>query len=322
LRCYRSSGFGAIQACNPPDTYWALALPFKALGVRFVFDQHDLCPEVFAARFGDRRRILAGAVRQFERATYRVADRVIATNDSYRAMAIGRGRRDPASVVVVRSGPNVDEMRRGEPVPELRTGAAHLLVYLGIMGPQDGVDRLLRAVDVLVHERGRTDVHVALLGFGDCFDELRSLSDELGLAPWVTFTGRADRTMVGRYLSTAAIGLSPDPKSTFNDLSTMNKVLEYMAHELAIVAFDLKETRVSAGDAAEYVADDDLPGFAAAIDKLLDDPERRAAMGRVGRSRIESTLGWHRQVAAYVGVYEELLGAGSPAPRRRVEVNT
>jgi glycosyltransferase involved in cell wall biosynthesis len=314
LRIYFTTGFDAIQACNPPDTYWALALPFKLLGVRFVYDQHDLCPEVFDARFGTRRRLLSRVVRLLEQATYRTADRVIATNDSYRTVAVGRGRRDPRTVTIVRSGPHPAEMRREAPVPELRRGAPHLCCYLGIMGPQDGVDLLLRAVADLVHERRRTDVHVALLGFGDCYDDLRALSVELGIDPWVTFTGRADRTVVREYLSTADVGLSPDPCSAFNDVSTMNKVLEYMAHELPVVAFDLKETRVSAGDAAVYVADGDLAGFAAAIDALLDDSEARVEMGRRGRARIEGSLGWHRQASAYVGVYEELVGIESLAP--------
>lgn len=309
LRIYASSGFDAIQACNPPDTYWALALPFKGLGVRFVFDQHDLCPEVFEARFGQRRPALAGIVGLLERATYRVADRVITTNESYASMASGRGRVEPERITIVRSSPHPDEMRRQRPRPELRRGATHLCCYLGIMGPQDGVDLLLRAVDVLVHERGRNDIHVALLGFGDCLDDLRALSRDLAIEPWVTFTGRADRAMIADFLSTADVGLSPDPRSAFNDLSTMNKVLEYMAHELPVVAFDLKETRISAGDAAVYVTDGDLAGFATAVEALLDDPARRVEMGHRGRARIVSSLGWHVQAPRYVSVFEELLGS-------------
>jgi glycosyltransferase involved in cell wall biosynthesis len=210
-------------------------------------------------------------------------------------------------------------MRRGTPIPELREGAKHLCCYVGIMGPQDGVDLLLDAVADLVFVRGRTDVHVALLGFGDCYDELRKQSADLGIVPWVTFTGRADREVLGAYLSTADVGLSPDPKSAFNDVSTMNKVLEYMAHELPVVSFDLTESRVSAGDAAVYVPDGDIAGFAEAVDRLLDDPQRRSWMGRLGRIRIESAHGWHRQAPSYVAVHRRLLGR-DPAAFSLVDV--
>jgi glycosyltransferase involved in cell wall biosynthesis len=309
-RIFATHGFDALQACNPPDTYWALALLFKPFGVRFVYDQHDLCPEVFDARFGSRHRLVARGVLLLERATYRTADHVIATNDSYRSVAIARGRRPPATVTVVRSGPDPNEMKRGAARPELRNGADHLACYLGIMGPQDGVDLLVRAIAVLVHDRGRKDTHFALLGFGDCLTEVKALASELGVEPWVTFTGRADRAMVAAYLSTADVGVCPDPCSAFNDISTMNKVLEYMAHEIPVVAFDLRETRTSAGPAAVYVPGDDIERYADAIASLLDDPERRAAMGRIGRARIESELGWHRQAPLYIGVYRQLLGLG------------
>ncbi len=166
---------------------------------------------------------------------------------------------------------------------------------------------MVRAVDVLVNEQGRTDCHFALLGFGDCLDDLKQLTTQLGLDDWITFTGRADDTMIGQYLSTADLGLDPDPKNPLNDVSTMNKVLEYMAFELPVVTFDLKETRRSAEEAAYYVEPNDVRGFATAIDRLLDDPERREKMGRIGRRRIEDELGWDRQAPVYVDVYTRLL---------------
>jgi glycosyltransferase involved in cell wall biosynthesis len=250
VRVWLRDGFDAIQACNPPDTYWALALPFKALGVRFVFDQHDLCPEVYRSRFSRRGGLLLRALELLERASYRTADQVIATNESYRRIALSRGRRRPETVTVVRSGPNAARMRRGSARPDLKRGRPLLACYLGVMGPQDGVDLLLRAIAVLVHERGRRDCHVALLGFGDCLDELVLLAKELELEDHVSFPGRADNQMIAEYLSTADVGLSPDPRNPLNDLSTMNKTLEYMAYSLPVVAFDLTETRVSAGEAA------------------------------------------------------------------------
>jgi glycosyltransferase involved in cell wall biosynthesis len=318
VRCYRRHRFDAIQACNPPDTFWALALLFRPLGVRFVYDQHDLCPEVFAARFGDRRPGLHLGLRLLERASYATADAVISTNDSYRRTALRRGRLAPEAVTVVRSGPDPAEMRRVEPCADLRHDARHLLVWLGIMGPQDGVDQLLDAMRVLVQDLERKDVHLAVLGFGDCYDALREQCTELGLDSWVTFTGRADARMVADYLSTADVGLCPDPKNSFTDVSTMNKVLEYMAYELPVVGFDLAESRVSAGSAARFVPSGDLIGFARAVTELLDDPDERQRMGRTGRERIEAELGWPTQAPRYVALYERVCNRTDDAGRMEV----
>lgn len=311
-RIFRHDPFHVIQACNPPDTLWAIALGFRFKGVKFVYDQHDLCPEVFEVRFPTGGRGLAAGLKFLERMSYATATAVIAPNESYKAIAVSRGKRNPDDVHVVRSGPEPEEMRRGDADPELRPGGRHLACYLGIMGPQDGVDLVLRAVDVLVHDLGRDDIHVALLGFGDCLEDLEVLARQLDIEQNVTFTGRADKTVINRYLSSAEVGLSPDPLNPFNDVSTMNKTLEYMAHELPVVSFDLRETRVSAGDAAVYVPDGDVQGFAEAVAALIDDPERGRAMGRAGRERIERNLGWPHQRERYVAVYRALLGDPGP----------
>jgi glycosyltransferase involved in cell wall biosynthesis len=307
FREYRQAGFGVIQACNPPDTYFALAALFRPLGVRFVFDHHDLCPEVYTARFGRAGGLLHRGLLLLERLTFRLADRVISTNDSYREVAIGRGRRTPEEVTVVRSGPDLERLRRRAPEPVLKAGKPFLCAYLGVMGPQDGVDTVLEAAFVIVHEMGRRDCHFVMMGFGDCFEELRAQARRDGLDGWVTFTGRADDETLTRYLSTADIGLSPDPKNAFNDVSTMNKTVEYMAFGLPVVAFDLKETRVSAGDAAAYAPDGDVAAYAKAIVSLLDDPARREAMGAAGRERVVDSLAWEHQAPKYVAVYRELL---------------
>ena len=315
-------GFDCLQACNPPDTFWALALPYRLVGKPFVYDQHDLCPEVFRARFGTDEGALLRVLLLLERCTYRVADRVLSTNGSYRATAITRGGVDPARISIVRSGPDADRMRRGEPSPELRRGRAHLCCYLGVMGPQDGLDTLLRSIDAFVHGQGRTDTTFALLGFGDCVAGLKQQCTALGLDEFVVFTGRADNAMIDRYLSTADLGLSSDPLNALNDVSTMNKTLEYMAYALPVVAYDLVETRVSAGECAVYVSPGDETGYAAAVSALLDDPQRRAELGAIGRRRIEQSLAWSYSEQVYVGVYDELLGvdrvqvpAQAPAPQ-------
>lgn len=300
-------GFSILQACNPPDTYFLLGWLWRPFGVRFVFDQHDLCPEVFQSRFKDGSSAWHRALLRLERATYQRADHVIATNESYQRIAMRRGELDAGSVTVVRNGPDLQALQPVQPKPELRRGRRFMLCYLGVMGPQDGVDLLLHAIASLVHQRGNRDVHVALLGFGDAVVSLQRLCTELELDDWVEFTGRADTTMIARYLSTADVGLCPDPKDAFNDISTMNKTMEYMAFALPVVAFDLTETRVSAGDAAVYVTGNDPAAFAAAVDELLDNQAVRDRMGAVGRQRIECELAWRHQRKRYVALFRDLV---------------
>jgi len=235
---------------------------------------------------------------------------VISTNDSYRDLAIKRSGKRAAEVTVVRSGPDPARLQRGPEHPELRRGRRFLAAYIGVMGPQDGVDIVLRAADIVINKLGRDDIAFTLIGKGDCFNDLVALRDELGLAGHVEFTGRAPDDQVAQILSTADIGLSPDPKNPLNDVSTMNKTMEYMAFELPVVAFDLHETRVSAADAAIYVTPNDIVDYAAAIAELLDDESRRSLMGKLGRARVEQKLAWSHQERAYLDVYQRLLADG------------
>ena len=309
LKARRSGRFQVMQACNPPDIFWPVALVLRVIDrTRFVFDHHDLCPELYESRFPDGPRLPYKVLRAMERRTHRTADCVIATNDSYRAIAIERSGKPSAKVTVVRTGPDPDRLRRGHAHPDLLRGRRYLAAYIGVMGPQDGVDLVVRAADIIVNELQRDDIAFTLIGSGDCFDDLVALRDVLGLAGHVEFTGRASDDLVERILSTADVGLSPDPMNPLNDVSTMNKTMEYMAFELPSVAFDLRETRISAGEAAVYVRPDDLRGYAEAIVDLLDDQSRRATMGKLGRLRIEQELAWAYQERAYLDVYEKLLG--------------
>lgn len=321
LVVWRQAGFDVIQACNPPDTYWALARIWKRRGVKFVFDQHDLNPELFISRFGEpsgwTQRVQYRGLLWLEAMTYRTADHVISTNESYRAIAIGRGGRAPEDVTVVRSGPDTARMRPVYPPPEIREGAEHLLVYLGIMGPQDGVDGVIDVMDELVHRRGRTGLRAALLGFGDCLDDLRAQVERLDLGDHVVFTGRVGPDEIADYLSAADIGLCPDLKTPLNDLSTMNKTMEYMAYCVPSVAFDLVETRVSAGPTALFVPSGDLSAFADAIERLVDDDRLRISLGLAARARVVEHLDWRQQALAYVGAFERVVGgevAFGPVP--------
>ncbi len=310
LKARRSGRFGVVQACNPPDIFWPIALALRARdGTRFVFDHHDLCPELYESRFPDGPRLPYRALRALERRTHRTADHVISTNESYRDVAMRRNGKMAADVTVVRTGPDPDQLRRGQPHPELRRGRRFLAAYIGVMGPQDGVDIVVRAADIVVNELGRADIAFTLIGSGDCFDDLVAMRDELGLADHVEFTGRAPDELVARIMSTADVGLSPDPKNPLNDVSTMNKTMEYMAFELPVVAFDLRETRVSADDAAVYVTPNDVHEYAAAIVALMDDESARSQMAKLGRARVEQELTWSRQRRAYLGVYRDLVAA-------------
>ncbi len=307
LRARRSGHFAVIQACNPPDIFWPIAVLLRALeGTRFVFDHHDLCPELYESRFPGGPRLPYRALRALERRTHRAADHVISTNGSYRDIAVKRSSKPADDVTIVRTGPDPQRLRRGPADQAQRRGRRFLAAYIGVMGPQDGVDIVLQAADIVVHELGRDDIAFTLIGSGDCFSDLVALRDELKLADHVEFTGRAPDELVTRILSTADIGLSPDPKNPLNDLSTMNKSMEYMAFELPVVAFDLRETRVSTGDAAVYVTPNDVHEYAETIVRLMDDEPRRTRLGRLGRARVEQELAWSHQERAYLGVYQRL----------------
>jgi glycosyltransferase involved in cell wall biosynthesis len=307
FRARRSGRFEIMQACNPPDIFWPIALALRALDrTRFVFDHHDLNPELYESRFPDGPQLPYKVLRALERWTYRTADHVISTNESYRSIAAARTGKPVTDITIVRTGPDPQRLRRGPARPELRRGRRHLAAYIGVMGPQDGVDIVVRAADVVVHQLHRDDIAFTLIGSGDCFDELVALRDELGLAGHVEFTGRAPDELVAQILSTADVGLSPDPKNPLNDVSTMNKTMEYMAFELPVVAFDLRETRISAGDAGVYAVPNDIDDYVAAIVKLIDDQPRRSQMGKLGRARVEQELAWSHQRRAYLEVYRGL----------------
>ena len=310
VRVRREASIDVVHACNPPDLLFVVALFLRIGGSRFVFDQHDLVPELFQSRFARGGRFLYWLTRAAERLTFACADAVISTNQSYRNVAIERGKMRPERVAVVRSAPDLRRFIRRDPDPNLSRGKKHLIAYLGVMGPQDGVDYALRALAHLRYGIGRDDVHSIFMGAGDAFDEMVALSKELELTDIVEFTGRVSDDFVQRCLSTADVCLSPDPPNPLNNVSTMNKVVEYMAMARPIVSFELLEARVSAGESALYVGGTDVVAFASAIDELLDDPERRSRMGRVGRDRVERELSWDTSRHNLIDFYAAIIGDG------------
>lgn len=306
LHIWRTLGFDVIHACNPPETYFLLALFYKMFGKRFVFDHHDLSPEMYVAKGGKKGGVLYRLLLLFERLTFRTADVVLATNESHKRIAIDRGGVSPDRVFVVRSGPDLRRLQLLPPDPRLKQGRRYLACYLGEMCPQDGVDLLLYSIQHLVGHIGRQDTTFVLMGGGPALEDLKRLKTRLGLDEWVVMTGRVSDLDLCRYLSTADICLDPDPYSEWADQSTMNKVMEYMAFGKPIVAFDLKETRFSAQEAAVYARPNDVEEFARLMNELLEDEPKRNRMGAIGRRRVQEVLSWEHSAPILLDAYASL----------------
>lgn len=302
-------GFDVVHGCNPPDLIFLVALQFKLLGKKFVFDHHDINPELYEAKFG-RRGFFWRLMVLFERLTFMVADCSIATNDSYRQIAIRRGGMSPDKVFVVRSGPDLTRIAPVQPNPDWRRGRDYLVGYVGVMGDQEGIDLLLESARHLVFTEGRTDIQFCLVGGGSSLEGLKAMSSGMGLSDYVTFLGRAPDKDLFEVLSTADVCVNPDRVNPMNDKSTMNKILEYMAMGKPIVQFEVTEGRVSAADASLYAAPNDPVDMAEKIAELLSDPERRARMGAVGQERVERDLSWQHQVPRLLAAYRQVLGLG------------
>jgi glycosyltransferase involved in cell wall biosynthesis/FMN phosphatase YigB (HAD superfamily) len=307
------TGFDVIQSCNPPDFLFLVAAPFRLVGIPFVFDHHDLTPELFAARFGTDTGVLASALRGLERATFATASHVIATNESVKAVALERGHRSPSDVTVVRNGPVLADVVRREPTPSLRNGRAHLVCWHGVMGSaDDGLGLALEMIAHLVHGTPqRKDCHFVFLGDGEERPHLERLAAELAIEDHIAFPGWVSMDVIHDHLATASVGIVPDPKTAGVDKATVMKVMEYMAFEVPIVAFDVDETRVSAAEAALYAADNDPASMAELVAALLDDPQTRRAMGRCGRNRIENGLAWDHQERRYLEVFQGMCPHGA-----------
>ncbi len=301
-------GFDVVHAHHPPDTFVFIAAFYKLFGKRFVYDHHDLAPEMYYARFGGSgNRLVYHALVLLEKLSCRLADHVIATNQSYKRVEMQRGHVPEERITIVRNGPDLNRLRPTEPDPDLRRMGKTIIVYVGVMGFQDGVDYLLRALQHLVYNLGRTDFFCVLVGAGDASPGLESLTEQLDLAHYVSFTGWVGYTEVARYLSAADIGVAPEPSNSYNDRSTAVKIMEYMSLGKPTVAFDLPEHEATAQDAAAYARTNDELEFAQQIAALMDNPVRRKKMGEKGRERIEKELAWSHQEKFLLEAYEALV---------------
>ncbi|HEY7550440.1 MAG TPA: glycosyltransferase family 4 protein [Hyphomicrobiaceae bacterium] len=307
LRVYFRHGFDVIHGCNPPDLIFLVALPFRLLGKRYIFDHHDISPELYESKFG-RRGFFWRLLKLAEWLTFKTARVVISTNDSYRAIAMTRGGRLPDDVFVVRSGPDLARVKAREPNPSWRRGRRYLAGYVGVMGQQEGIDLLLEAAAHAVHKLGRQDVQFCLVGGGPSLEELKTQAEGLGLGDCVTFTGRVPDETLFEVLSTADVCVNPDRVNAMNDKSTMNKVLEYMALGKPIVQFDVTEGRFSAGEASLYARPNDPVDFAGKLLTLLEDEAARARMGATGRARVEKRFAWPYEAPKLLEAYRRALG--------------
>ena len=308
---YLRHGFYVIQGCNPPDTIFLVALPFKLLGVKYIFDHHDANPELYFAKWGTRGVVYKLQV-WLEKLTYRFSDVVMTTNSSYSDLAVNRGGLDPADVFVVRNGPDCESFKAVPPKPDLKHNKRYLVGYVGTMSVQEGLDILL---DVALHIKnlGRHDIHFTCVGGGPALAELRNMVKEKNLEDMVNFTGRIPYQELLEILSTADVCVNPDRPCEMNDISTMHKIMEYMALGKPIVQFDLKEGRISAQEASLYASNSNqVPDFAAQILWLLENEDARKTMGEFGRKRVEKELAWEYSVQNLLAAYGRAFSKRAP----------
>lgn len=298
-------GFDTLHGCNPPDLIFLIAWQFKLLGKRYIFDHHDINPELYEAKF-NKRGFFWRLMCLFEWLTFKSADTVISTNESYKKIAIERGGKNPKDIFVVRSGPDLSRVKAVTSNPALKNGRDFLVGYVGVMGDQEGIDLLLEAARHLVYDRGRQDIQFALVGGGPSLAALQAMSEKMGLKDYVTFTGRAPDQTLFEVLSTSDVCVNPDRVNPMNDKSTMNKILEYMAVGKPIVQFDVTEGRFSAQEASLYAKANDPVDFAEKIAELLTDPERRVQMGVFGRNRVETQMAWSYEIPKLIAAYKNV----------------
>ncbi len=295
--------FRLIHSANPPDNIFLIALFYRMFGVKFIFDQHDLCPEVYLAKFG-RKDMIHRILALFEKWTFRVSDIVISTNESYKKVAVERGKKNERQIFVVRNGPDLAKIAFPEPNKALKNGFDHLVVYVGVIGAQESVDVLLRAARHIVYGKGVENIKFVLVGKGPRLEKMVALSKEMGLEKYVTFTGYVPYGEFYEILASADLCVNPELKNAFTDKSTMLKIMDYMTFGKPIVQFETREGRVTAGNAAVYVENNDEIEFAEKIVEVAQDRERRIVMGKNGKRRIEEKLNWEKQKSSLSKAYE------------------
>lgn len=317
VKCLFGRGFDVIHACNPPDLIFLAALPFKLLGKRFIFDHHDINPELYIAKF-NRKDFFYKLMLFLERRTFRSARVVISTNESYKKIAIERGGKKEQDVFVVRSGPSLERLKIIPPVPELKKGRKYLVGYVGVIGKQEGLDYLIEAAEYIINAKHRKDVHFICVGGGTELENIKEYARQKGVGDFFTFTGRVPDQQMLEALNTAEVCVNPDEYNEMNDKSTMNKIMEYMALGKPIVQFEMTEGRYSAREASLYAKPNDFRDMAEKILSLLDNETVRGKMGEFGRNRVVNELNWEIEkqnlIRAYQRVFDKVNVQGGVVP--------
>jgi glycosyltransferase involved in cell wall biosynthesis len=307
IKVLRRHGFDVIQACNPPDLIFLIGGFFKfGFGKKFVFDQHDLNPELYEVKFGKRSGLFYLLLCLFEKLTFKCADASIATNETFKRIAVERGRMPPEKVAIVKSYPDLAKFKPVVPSPALRSGFRYMIGYVGIMGNQDGVDILVRAVEFMVHVMKRVDIGCIIIGSGSELENLKALAFECQVSDHVRFTGYLTGTELLTHLCTLDIGVIPDPPNACNDKLSMNKVFEYMALGLPFVQFDLKQSRLEAGEAGFVAKEPTAQGLAHAMVELLENPALRERMKTTGQRKAKQEFSWEEERIKLIRLYVEL----------------
>lgn len=301
----RKQGIDIIHACNPPETFWLIGWFYKLFGKKFLFDHHDLSPEMYYSRFGKKGTAYKLLI-LLEKLTFKTADIVMTTNETHKNIAIERGGYPADKIYIVRSGPDHHKLSPAEPDLSLKNGKPYMVSYLGVLNPQDGVDTVVHLADYMVKQMGRTDIQFVIMGSGDSLQDLKDLTTELGLNDYMHFTGWVELDTIRAYLSTSDVCVDTMPKTPYSDAATMNKILEYMSVARPVAVFDLVESRVSAQTAAVYANPDDVPDLAQKVSDLLADEQKRQEMGQFGRQRIENELAWEHQQKNLLAAYEAI----------------
>lgn len=305
LKIFLKKRFHVIHGCNPPDLIFLTALPFKLFGVKYVFDHHDINPELYLAKF-EKKGLFYRFMVFFERLTFKVADYSIATNESYKEIAIARGGMPSNRIQVVRSGPSLSRLRITPGNEKYKKGRKYLVGYVGVIGVQEGLDLLLQSIQHII--LSRNDVQFAIVGGGTSLEEVQNLAREMNLDEHVDFYGRVSDEVLIDVLNTCDVCVNPDKPTEMNNLSTMNKIMEYMALKKPIVQFDLKEGRASAMQASLYAKHYDIEDFASKIIWLLEHEEVRKEMGEYGYNRVVNELSWHHESKRLIHFYRKVLG--------------
>jgi len=295
--------FHVIHGCNPPDLVFVIALSFKLFGVKYVFDHHDINPELYEAKY-KKKNLFYRLLVLLEKITFQVADYSIATNESFKKIAINRGRMEENKIAIIRSGPRLNRFTPGLPNHLYKKNKKYLVGYIGVIAEQDGLDLLMQIILLVTTQN--SNIHFAIIGGGTELDKIKALACKSGISEHVDFYGLlSDDKLINDILNACDICVNPDPPGPYNNLITTNKVMEYMALKKPMIQFDLKEGKFSAGKASLYAQD--MNDYVDKILWLVSNPDACIEMGEYGFNRVRNQLCWEFESKKLVNFYSNVL---------------